>query len=49
MEEKKTALTDAELRKNRVRFRWFIILIITDILLAGYLVFEMISIFTKNK
>ena len=38
---------EKELRKNRVRFRWFIILIITDVLLAGYLVYEMIRIFVK--
>lgn len=36
-------------RKDRLRFRLFIILIIFDIVLAGYLVYEMISVFTNNK
>ena len=49
MEEQKALTTEKEVRKNRVRFRWFIILIVTDILLVGYLVYEMIAIFTRNK
>lgn len=36
-------------RKDRLRFRLFVILIIFDIVLAGYLVYEMISVFTNNK
>lgn len=40
--------SEKEVRKNRIRFRWFIILIIIDVLLAGYLVYEMISIFTNK-
>ena len=49
-EEKQLTTTnnEKEVRKNRVRLRWFIILIVVDVFLAGYLVFEMISIFTKN-
>ena len=52
MDEQKqlpTSTNEAEVRKNRVRLRWLIILIVVDVLLAGYLVFEMISIFTKNR
>ena len=50
MEEQKQVTTpenEKEMRKNRVRFRWFIILIVVDVLLAGYLVYEMIRIFAK--
>ena len=43
--EKNKELTPEEInRKDRVRKRLFILLIILDILLAGYLVFEMIVI-----
>ena len=46
--EKKKELTPEEVeRKDRVRLRLFILLICLDILLAGYLVFEMIIIITK--
>jgi len=46
--EKKKELTPEEAeRKDRVRLRLFILLICLDILLAGYLVFEMIIIVTK--
>ena len=46
--EKKKELTPEEVeRKDRVRLRLFILLICLDILLAGYLVFEMIIIVTK--
>ena len=46
--EKKKELTPEEVeRKDRVRLRLVILLICLDILLAGYLVFEMIIIVTK--
>ncbi len=35
-------------RKDRLRFRLFIIVIIIDVILAGYLVYEMITVFTHN-
>lgn len=47
-ENKKTLTPEEQVRKDRMRFRLFIILIATDILLIGYLVFEMISIFAKK-
>ena len=46
--EKKKELTPEETqRKDRVRLRLFILLICLDILLAGYLAFEMITIITE--
>lgn len=48
MEENKKQLTPEEqLRKDKLNFRLFVILIIADILLVGYLIFEMIKIFAK--
>lgn len=48
-QEKKKELTPEEVeRKDRVRLRLFILLICLDILLAGYLVFEMIIIITNS-
>ena len=50
MEKEKKALTEEQqLRKDRVRFRLFVLLVIFDVLLIGYLIFEMIMIFTKSK
>lgn len=49
MDEQKQLTTEKEIRKNRIRFRWFIILIVTDLFLVGYLVYEMIAIFTRSK
>lgn len=51
MADKKSpeAVKNEQVRKDRVRFRLFIVLLIFDILLVGYLVFEMISIFTRSK
>ena len=47
--EKKKELAPEEVeRKDRVRLRLFILLICLDILLAGYLVFEMIIIITNS-
>lgn len=49
MEKEKKALTEEEqIRKDRVRFRLFILLIIVDAFLVGYLIFEMVSIFTNS-
>ena len=41
-EQKKELTPEEQNRKDRVRLRLFILLICLDILLAGYLVFEMI-------
>lgn len=50
MEKTKKVLTEEEkIRKDRLKNRLFILLIIFDIALVGYLVFEMISIFLINK
>ena len=47
--EKKKELTPEEVeRKDRVRLRLFILLIILDVLLAGYLIYEMIVIITQS-
>ena len=48
-EEKKALTQEEQLRKDRIRLRLFVLLIIFDVLLIGYLIFEMISIFTMNK
>lgn len=48
-ENKKVLAPEEQLRKDKLRFRLFVLLIITDVLLVGYLVFEMISIFTLKK
>ena len=49
MEKEKKVLTEEEqIRKDRVRFRLFVLLIIVDIFLVGYLVYEMISVFTNS-
>ena len=47
----KNTLTPAEeqIRKNRVRTRLFVILVVFDILCLAYLVYEMISIFVLKK
>lgn len=48
MEENKKVLTPEEqARKDKLHFRLFVLLIIFDILLVGYLVYEMIKIFVK--
>ena len=48
MEENKKVLTPEEqARKDKLNFRLFVLLIILDILLVGYLVYEMIKIFVK--
>ena len=46
-ETKKTLTPEEQLRKDRVRLRLFVLLVIFDILLVGYLVYEMIAIFAK--
>ena len=49
MEKEKKELTPEEqVRKDRIRLRLFVLLIILDVLLVGYLVFEMIMIFSIN-
>lgn len=45
MAKEKVLTEEEKIRKDRVRFRLFVLLIILDILLVGYLVFEMVSIF----
>ena len=49
MEEnsQEVATLEEQNRKNRSRRRLFILLILFDILLVGYLIFEMIMIFKK--
>lgn len=43
--EEKVLTPEEQLRKDRVRLRLFALLIVVDVLLIGYLVFEMIMIF----
>lgn len=46
MEQKKAALTEEQqLRKARIKNRLFLLLVIADIALVGYLIYEMVSIF----
>ena len=47
-EQKKELTPEEQNRKDRVRLRLFILLICLDILLAGYLVFEMIIIIQQS-
>ena len=47
-EQKKELTPEEQNRKDRVRLRLFILLICLDILLAGYLVFEMIVIIKES-
>ena len=47
-EQKKELTPEEQNRKDRVRLRLFILLICLDILLAGYLVFEMIIIIKES-
>lgn len=49
VKEEKILTPEEKERKDRLRFRLFVLLIIFDIALAGYLVYEMISVFTNNK
>ena len=48
VEKKKELTPEEQARKDRVRLRLFILLICFDILLAGYLIFEMIVIITHS-
>lgn len=48
MEKNAVSKEELELRKKRVRFRLFVLLIVADIALVAYLVYEMIRIFTKQ-
>lgn len=49
MAKENKALTPEELaRKDRVRFRMFILLLVFDLFLIGYFLFEIISIFAKK-
>ncbi len=48
MAKEKILTPEEKERKDRLKFRLFIILIVFDILLAGYLVYEMVSVFTGN-
>lgn len=48
MEKNAVSKEELELRKKRVRFRLFVLLIVIDIALVAYLVYEMIRIFTKQ-
>ena len=48
IEKKKELTPEEQVRKDRVRLRLFVLLIILDVLLIGYLIFEMIMIFSIN-
>ncbi len=49
-EENKRALTPEEqTRKEKIRTRLFAVLVVLDIALVAYLVYEMISIFVTKK
>jgi hypothetical protein len=48
IEKKKEITPEEQARKDRVRLRLFILLICLDVLLAGYLVYEMIVIITQS-
>lgn len=48
IEKKKEITLEEQARKDRVRLRLFILLICLDVLLAGYLVYEMIVIITQS-
>ena len=49
MEKEEKILTPEEKeRKDRARFRILVVLIILDIALAAYLVYEMISVFASS-
>ena len=48
IEKKKEITPEEQTRKDRVRLRLFILLICLDVLLAGYLVYEMIVIITQS-
>ncbi len=48
VEKKKELSPEEQARKDRVRLRLFILLICLDVLLAGYLIYEMIVIITQS-
>ena len=48
VEKKKELTSEEQARKDRVRLRLFILLICLDVLLAGYLIYEMIVIITQS-
>ena len=49
-EENKKPLTEEEMtRKERIRTRLFVLLIVLDVALVAYLIYEMISIFVVKK
>ena len=43
----KVLTPEEQQRKDKLNFRLFILLIVLDALLVGYLIFEMIKIFSK--
>ena len=48
VEKKKELTPEEQARKDRVRLRLFILLICLDVLLAAYLIYEMIVIITQS-
>ena len=48
VEKKKELTPEEQARKDRVHLRLFILLICLDVLLAGYLIYEMIVIITQS-
>ena len=47
-ENNKELSPEEQMRKDRVRMRLFILLVCLDVLLAGYLIYEMIVIITNS-
>lgn len=47
MEERERALVDAE-SKRKSRIRLFALLVFTDLLIVGYIVYEFIALFAKR-
>ena len=48
MKQEKILTVEQKERKDRLRFRMFVLLIIFDLLLAGYLAYEIISTFSSS-
>lgn len=48
MREEKILTVEQKERKERLRFRLFVLLIILDIVLVGYLAYEIISTFSMS-
>ena len=49
MKKEKILTVEQKERKDRLRFRLFVLLVIFDIVLIGYVAYEIISTFSMNK